>query len=254
MSKVHTIAEGDCCSSLAAANGFGDYKGIYDDGANAALKASRPNPNMMVVGESITIPDRGKKDAPAKTNATAKFKLKAHGVKLHIRLRDNADGALQARAWRLTVGPDKFEGHGATIKQAINPVATAATLEIDLDPKAAPPAPAPAPAPAGGPPPYPPAIAAIDYKDKEEAAYLGADERTVRWTLVVGGLPSFNVVAGVQQRLENLGFDPFGEPGKEDDSKTKAAVIAYQRKYKLPETGKALDIQDDIRDRHDKTD
>lgn len=71
------------------------------------------------------------------------------------------------------------------------------------------------------------------------------------WNLTIGGLPSFNVVAGTQQRLKNLGYDPFGKPGDEADLKTQAAVTAYQRKYKLAESGKASDIAQDIRDRHD---
>lgn len=142
MPIVIEVALGDCCSSLAAANGFADYKKIYDAGANAALKANRPNPNTLVVGDSITIPDKDKKSAPANTGTSAKFQLKPGTAKLRIALLDGTDKPLAAKSWHLTIGAKKLAG--ANVEVAIDPKATAATLEVDLGPRPAPPAP-PAP-------------------------------------------------------------------------------------------------------------
>jgi hypothetical protein len=255
MAKTHTVQEGDCCSSLAASHGFLDYKGIYDAAENADLKKTRPNPNTLVQGDKVVVPDKKEKKAPAAAGSSHKFMVKKTVVKLRILLRDKGDKPIKGKDWTLKVGGKTLKGNSpdGQISQDVDATAKSGTLEIDCGPKPAPAAPSPAPAPAPGPATYPPAIAAADFLDEPDEAYLGKDETTVRWALSIGGLPSYNVAAGVQQRLQNLGFDPFGASGdKDDDVKTKSAVSSYQTKYKLAKSGKTTDIQDDIRDRHDK--
>jgi len=253
MAKTHTVHEGDCCSSLAASHGFLDYKGIHDAAENADLKKTRPNPNTLVEGDKVVVPDKKEKKAPAATGSSHKFMVKKAVVKLRIALWDKGDKPIKGKDWTLKIGGKKLKGNtpDGQLSEDIDATAKSGVLEIDCGPKPAPAAPPPAPAP--GPASYPPAIAPGDFLDESDEAYLGKDESKVRWDLSIGGLPSYNVAAGVQQRLQNLGFDPFGAPGdKDDDAKTKAAVSAYQAKYKLAKSGKTKDIQDDIRDRHDK--
>jgi hypothetical protein len=255
MAKTHTVHEGDCCSSLAASHGFLDYKGIYDAAENADLKKTRPNPNTLVKGDKVVIPDKKKKKAPAATGSSHKFVVKKAVVSLRLALLDKDDKPIKGKDWTLKIGWKKLKGNtpDGKISQEIDATAKSGVLEFDRGPKPAPAASAPAPAPAPGPAPYPPTIVSADFLDESDDAYLGKDETKVRWELAIGALPSYNVESGVQQRLHNLGFDPFGAPGdKDDDAKTKAAVSAYQVKFKLAKTGKTKDIQDDIRDRHDK--
>lgn len=253
MAKTHTVHEGDCCSSLAASHGFLDYKGIHDAAENADLKKARPNPNTLVEGDKVVIPDKQEKKASAAAGASHKFVVKKAGVTLQIALLDKADQPIKGKDWTLKIGGKKLKGTSpdGRISQDIDATAKSAVLEIDCGPKPSPAAPAAAPAPA--PASYPPAIVPADFLDEADEAYLGEDETKVQWHLAIGALPSYNVASGVQQRLQNLGFDPFGAAtDKDDEAKTKAAVSAYQAQYKLAKSGKTKDIQDDIRDRHDK--
>lgn len=253
MAKTHTVHEGDCCSSLAASHGFLDYKGIHDAAENADLKKARPNPNTLVQGDKVVVPDKKEKKAPAATGSSHKFMVKKAVVKLRITLLDKGDKPIKGKDWTLKIGGKNLKGNtpDGQIAQDIDATAKSGVLEIDCGPKPAPAVPPPAPAP--GPASYPPAIVPADFLDEADEAYLGKDETKVRWELSIGSLPSYNVEAGVQQRLQNLGFDPFGASSdKDDEAKTKAAVSVYQAKYKLAKSGRTKDIQDDIRDRHDK--
>jgi len=251
MPKAHKVVSGDCCSSLAAQHGFKDYKGIYDAPENAKLKAARPNPNTLVVDDDITIPDKAKKDAPAPTGSTHKFVITKKTIKLRIGVRDKDGKPLTGKKYELALGGKKIKGDTGTglIELEVETSAVNATLTVDLGPKPAPPAPPAAPAkPAAA---YPPKLYAPDFRDVTDEALLGKEDSKVSWSLTIGGLPSFNTVVGVQQRLQNLGFAPFGEVGNENDPATQAAVEAYQAVHKLAKSGKATDIQADIKTRHD---
>lgn len=43
--------------TIAATYGFRDYRTIYDDEANTALRRQRPNPGVLHPGDRVTIPD-----------------------------------------------------------------------------------------------------------------------------------------------------------------------------------------------------
>ena len=55
---THTVIRGDCLSSIAKQYGFSDYKTIYDHPQNQAFKQKRPNPNLIMAGDEIFIPER----------------------------------------------------------------------------------------------------------------------------------------------------------------------------------------------------
>ena len=253
MPADHVAAEGECCSSLAAKNNLADYRRIHDAPDNAALKGSRPNPNQLVAGDKLKIPDRDPKKFPAETGTTQKFVLAKSATHLRVQLADASDKAILAKTWTLTVGSQKKSGTGF-IDLPIDPQETAATLQLDLAKPASAPAPAPPAPPAPAVPPYPPPLVEAAFTDTLDAAFVGgdADSGKIEWTLAIGSLPSFNNVAGVQERLRNLGFVCKGAPGDAADPQTQAAVKAFQKAAKLAETGAAKDIEAAVRDRHDK--
>ena len=43
----HTVAQGECLSTIAASYGFRDYRTVYNDPANAEFREKRPNPNVI---------------------------------------------------------------------------------------------------------------------------------------------------------------------------------------------------------------
>ena len=253
-----TVAEGVCFSSLAAKAGFGTHTPVYQDGANSELRKSRPNPNMLVPGDAVTVPDPRAKEIAVPTDSEHKFVVKLLQVKLRITILDVDDKPVGGKPYRLLINGEKIDGtlpKNGRIEHVIAPDVTSAELTIDPDaPPPAEPAPpaAAAPPPASpDPPPYPAPIDVAAYKDKIDPAYVGTKLRPVSFSLAIGSLPSHNEVIGVQARLTNLGFDCRGEWGAAKEGTT-AAVKAYQHKYGGGDSGVPADIQDAIRDRHDK--
>lgn len=57
MPGPHTVKQGETFCSIAKAHGCGDWHAVYDDQANADLRARRRNPNVLDPGDVVTIPD-----------------------------------------------------------------------------------------------------------------------------------------------------------------------------------------------------
>lgn len=257
MAAKHVVIAGDCCSSLTAKAGFADYHTIYNDSANSALKQKRPNPNTLVVGDEFTIPDKELKTVAKPTGSEHKFVVKVKSVKLRLQVHDSQDKPCEGKPFVLTVtgrAPKKGASlPGGFIEIEVDPQATVGSLIVVLG---KPPAVAPPKltGPLPDPPPYPPALAPADFGDSLDRNYVGndADSYKFEWTLMIGHLPSYNDVSGVQARLRNLGYSCHGKDGDADDLETQAAVKAFQKHLKLAETGRTKDIENAIRDSHDK--
>jgi pimeloyl-ACP methyl ester carboxylesterase len=57
MASTYTVKPGENLSQIAARNGM-TAKALYEDPANAKLRAKRPNPNLILPGDPIVIPDK----------------------------------------------------------------------------------------------------------------------------------------------------------------------------------------------------
>jgi hypothetical protein len=55
---MHVVVEGENLSTIAAAEGFRDFRKLYDAPENAELRKKRPNPNLIRPGDEVVIPDR----------------------------------------------------------------------------------------------------------------------------------------------------------------------------------------------------
>lgn len=261
MTRSHTIAEGDCCSSLAAAAGLLDHHAVYDHGDNADLKSRRPNPNMLMVGDVVAVPEVETKTVDAATTRRHRYVVEVRGVKLRLKVLDREGRPLSGKPWRLTWGGGQRDGTlggDGKIEAELPATVTAARLVLDPDapppppPAAPPPAPPPA-APPDPPPPetYPPALVAADFHDRVDDAWAGAGLLPVQWALTVGALPTPNEDLGAQERLVNLGAWIEGERGA-PDVWTSAAVKAFQRRKGQSATGVLAEVRDALRDAHDK--
>jgi hypothetical protein len=87
MPEDYTVQAGDCMSSIAYERGF-FWQTLWNDPANAALKARRKNPNVLMTGDIVHIPDLTIKQEPGATEKTHKFMLKGVPEKLRIKLLD----------------------------------------------------------------------------------------------------------------------------------------------------------------------
>jgi hypothetical protein len=59
MPNTYKVQPGDTLNKIASKHGFNNYRDIYDHPSNAALRAKRPNPNLIFPGDVIVIPDKG---------------------------------------------------------------------------------------------------------------------------------------------------------------------------------------------------
>ncbi|HEY4187462.1 MAG TPA: hypothetical protein VGP07_20465 [Polyangia bacterium] len=252
----HTAVPGDCVSSLAKANGFLDYLPVYNDGGNAALKGSRPNPNQLAEGDVVEIPDKKAKTLPAATGKSHKFVVNKTKTTLRLVLVDATDQPLTVKTCLLEVGGQNQatppDGTGL-VEMEIDPIATDGTLTVTWDAPPPPPAPSPpAPPPAASPPPYPAPIAVADFEDKPDDTVTVETEAT--WTLHLGFMEPSAVVRGGLRRLVNLGYR--ATDVQAEDADTAAVVKAYQRKNGLgtkgKESGAIADVRSDLEKRHDK--
>jgi hypothetical protein len=108
MSVTHVVAPGDCMVSIAGRYGFSDYKKIWEDSANQALRKKRPDPNVLFPGDEVIIPDKKKKDAACPPGAH-KFVVTFPKRKLKLKLGDGTT-ALAGRKYLLKVGKLEIEG------------------------------------------------------------------------------------------------------------------------------------------------
>lgn len=189
-------------SSIAALYGFPDYQVIYGHGANAALRKDRPNPNVLLPGDSVFVPEIKPLEKACPTDARHKFILKRSKVRLRLVLKD-ADGPMAQRPYTLTVdGRPPVEGvtDGSGLLEQPVPV---------------------------------------DAKSAELRFQSGTDPKSgfLTWVLQLGSLDPFDKVSGVQARLNNLGFFC----GKVDGivgPRTEKALRSFQEQNGLPKTGR----------------
>jgi hypothetical protein len=88
MGTTHKAQAGDHAARIAATHGFGNYETVWNAEANAALREKRPNPNTLLPGDEVAIPDKAPKTAKVATGAPAVFKLNARALRLRVKLQD----------------------------------------------------------------------------------------------------------------------------------------------------------------------
>ena len=86
MPKKHKVKQGECISSIAELYGFFPDT-LWDDPANAELKEKRKNPNTLLQGDVVVIPDKQLGNESAATEEQHRFRKKGVPAKLVLYLR-----------------------------------------------------------------------------------------------------------------------------------------------------------------------
>jgi hypothetical protein len=213
----YTVQQGDCLSSIAKAFGFLDFEAIYSHAENAAFREERPNPNVILPGDKLYIPDLEPRVVPCSTDQLHQFRLKRSKVFLRLRLEDDLHQPFANTKYRLRVEGEYFDGttDGDGMMEQQIP-AEAQSGEITL-------------------------------LDSAE----GSPDEGYTFTLQLGHLDPIDTTSGVDDRLMNLGFSS-AEGGELSDDDRTEAIKAFQDAYGLEVTG-ALDddTRQKLREMHD---
>ena len=203
MAQDYIVADGECVSSIAFENGF-FWQTLWNHPANAALKTLRKNPNVLMTGDVVHIPDLTIKQEPGATETRHKFMLKGVPEKLRMKLLDSKHQPRANLDYVIVIDGDSRRGQtdsNGELIESIPPDAKTGKLVIQAPPKP------------GQPPPPPEVI-----------------------QLKLGSLDPITEPSGLRSRLANLKF--YRPPANGDvDAATTAALRAFQKKQGLPVTG-----------------
>lgn len=214
MASLHTVASGECLSSIAKRYGFPKWQTIYDHPSNAEFKKARKNPNLIFPGDQIVIPDKEPKEADAATGKLHSFKVKVPAAKLRVVLKNGKGEAFGDKKYVLSAaGMEDIQGQtggDGLVEQPIDPDLAEATLTLFVD-----------------------------------------DKTTFKWRLRLGHLDPAESPTGVHARLRNLGFDP--GPEDQTGPKFVSALKRFQARHGLEVNGQPDDPTiGKLRDLHDK--
>jgi hypothetical protein len=200
MGRVYTVQQGDCLSSIAREFGFPSYQTIYDDPNNADFRSRRPNPNVILPGDRIHIPDRLLKWVSGSTEVRHQFRVRRPRTMLRLVAVDALGRPLRGRSYTLTVEGKVVRGQtGAD-----------GLIETEIDGNAA--------------------------RGRLSVAGNDAHDPPFARDLFLGHVDPITEVSGVQGRLNNLGFECGAMDGVAGP-RTTAAVAAFQRRHGLEVDG-----------------
>jgi hypothetical protein len=103
------VRQGECLSKIADRYGF-FWDALWNHERNAELKEKRKNPNVLMAGDQVFIPEKRIKEESGSTGQVHTFRLKGVPVRLKLRL-DNSRGEARAGVpYALDVDGKKFTG------------------------------------------------------------------------------------------------------------------------------------------------
>jgi hypothetical protein len=85
---THIVQQGEHLPDIAAQYGFSNYRTLWDHPNNAALKNLRENPNVLLPGDEVFIPERQLRVESASTEKRHRFVAEAQPLKLRVKLLD----------------------------------------------------------------------------------------------------------------------------------------------------------------------
>ncbi len=134
MAINYQVKQGDCISSIAFEHGFFPDT-IWDHPENAELKKKREDPNVLMPGDVVFIPDKRLKEVSEPTNNVHKFRCKNTPEKFKLQLLIEEEPRANEE-YELEIEDLKFEGKTDSegrIQQSIPPNAKRGKLTLKKD-------------------------------------------------------------------------------------------------------------------------
>jgi hypothetical protein len=172
MARKHLVRDGECLSSIAFQYGFFPDT-VWNDGGNSALRNLRKDPNVLLPGDVVHIPDKRIKTESRPTGKTHRFQRKGVPARLKLQLMKDDEPRVN-EPFVLTV--DGTEHSGKTGPEG--------EVDVWISPTA-----------------------------RKGRLTVGAGDDLEVFELELGHLDPPETIQGVQARLTNLGFPCAGEDG-----------------------------------------
>ncbi|HEY2407227.1 MAG TPA: peptidoglycan-binding domain-containing protein [Polyangiaceae bacterium] len=189
-------------SSIAADYGFVNWKTLYDHPANAALKKLRPNPNALVPGDRVAIPEQIPMSGQHALGQWHEIRIKTAPTTLKVQFLGRDGKPLANAPYTFEIGSELREGTtdgSGVLKEKADP--TLSSARVTLNPNT-------------------------------------DDERV--YNLQLGALDDASTVSGAQARLKNLDYYTGPIDGRLDDE-TRFALRLFQKDNGLEETARLDD-------------
>lgn len=214
MPKTHDVVQGEYLSLIALVNGFHDSRVIWEHPDNAELRAKRRNPNVLLPGDRLVIPDREIGVVAATTGQVNPFVAGDDGARLNVHFENASAKPMANRDGPLTLGGKdaagafvrarplntSTDGAGLLQQAFVGPFADrAAATEADFQMLAQP------------------------------------TEPAAGFRLLIGNLDPVDVPSGQRARLDNLGY--FAGYTENDRDQLEWATEEFQADEKLKDRG-----------------
>jgi N-acetylmuramoyl-L-alanine amidase len=110
MATTHTVAQGEYLALIALRHGFHDSRVIWEHPDNAALRQQRKNPNVLLPGDVLAIPDRDASTVNADSGAAHAFTAGEDDPALNLDLEDRSRQPMANRDGTLTLAGTAADG------------------------------------------------------------------------------------------------------------------------------------------------
>jgi len=196
MAGYHKVQQGEHIAGIAAMYGFPKYAPIWNHPNNASLRQTRDNPNVLLPGDELYVPDPQTQQFDRPVDQEHTFKLSADPLELLIVLHNIYGKPVAQRPCTLTLGLNQFQltsDANGLIRHGIPKKAVDASLTV-----------------------------------KDQVTVKGTDIPIDRhFQLKIGYLDPVDQPSGQQARLANLGYYR-GPAAPQDADEFLSAVEEFQ--------------------------
>ncbi len=127
----HRVARGEHLVGIAARYGIASWKRIWNLAENQGLRELRKDPNVLLPGDVVIVPEVEQETHPAQSERRSEFRVKRPRLLLRIDTRDLPEHAAGSALWLELDGGERraLQSAGPHLVEAEIPVdATGATL------------------------------------------------------------------------------------------------------------------------------
>ena len=199
MSKDHTVQNGDCISSIAYENGL-DEVYLWNLAENSDLKSLRKDPDVLLPGDIVYVPEPRQRNSGAPTEQKARFRRKNVPAKFLVAFEmdgePRSDENVKVEVDDIEAGEFTTDGKGS--------------IEVPIKPNAS----------------------------KLIVTFTTNESNPEVHEFDLGGIDPLDSIRGQKARLANLGLF-IGEVDESADDELKDSLSRFQKRHGLRETGSA---------------